>query len=88
MKEFGDKIPADKKEPIEQALAELKQAHAEKDVHRCKAAIDNLNNVFGAAATEMYNASSAQGEPSGNASGAQDAEVTDVDFEEVKDDKK
>jgi molecular chaperone DnaK len=87
MKEFGDKIPADKKEPIESALAELKQAHAEKDVNRCKTAIENLNNVFGAAATDMYNASSDQGQASGNTQG-NDAEVTDVDFEEVKDDKK
>jgi molecular chaperone DnaK len=87
MKEFGDKIPADKKEPIETALAELKQAHAEKDVNRCKSAIENLNNVFGAAATDMYNASSDQGQPSGNTQNA-DSEVTDVDFEEVKDDKK
>jgi molecular chaperone DnaK len=89
MKEFGDKIPADKKEPIESALAELKQAHAEKDVNRCKSAIENLNNVFGAAATDMYNASSEQGQAqsSGNAQG-NDSEVTDVDFEEVKDDKK
>jgi molecular chaperone DnaK len=87
MKEFGDKIPADKKEPIESALAELKQAHAEKDVNRCKSAIDNLNNVFGAAATDMYNNSSEQGQATGNTQGS-DAEVTDVDFEEVKDDKK
>jgi molecular chaperone DnaK len=89
MKEFGDKIPADKKEPIESALAELKQAHAEKDVNRCKTAIENLNNVFGAAATDMYNASSDQGQAqsSGNTQG-NDSEVTDVDFEEVKDEKK
>ncbi|MFM7727509.1 MAG: Hsp70 family protein, partial [Flavobacteriales bacterium] len=87
MKEFGDKIPADKKEPIETALNELKQAHAEKDINRCKAAIENLNNVFSAAATDMYNASSGEGQPTGN-TGGQDAEVTDVDFEEVKDDKK
>jgi molecular chaperone DnaK len=87
MKEFGDKIPADKKEPIESALAELKQAHAEKDVNRCKSAIDNLNNVFGAAATEMYNQSGEQGQPTGNTQGS-DSEVTDVDFEEVKDEKK
>ncbi len=69
------------------ALNELKQAHAEKDIDRCKSAIENLNNVFGAAATEMYNASSTEGQPTAN-TGAQDAEVTDVDFEEVKDDKK
>jgi len=92
MKEFGDKIPADKKQPIEDALAELKKAHAEKDIEKCKAAIENLNNVFGAAATDMYNAGNAQGGAEGQGSSsnntAADAEVTDVDFEEVKDDKK
>jgi hypothetical protein len=43
--------------------------------------------VFGAAATEMYNASSDQGQTSGNTQN-NDSEVTDVDFEEVKDEKK
>lgn len=90
MKEFGDKIPADKKKPIEDALEELKKAHAEKDVNRCKAAIENLNNVFSAAASEMYNASgnAGQGQENTSSTGSNDAEVTDVDFEEVKDDKK
>ena len=87
MKEFGDKIPADKKAPIESALEELKKAHAEKDITRCKSAIENLNNVFGAAATDMYNASGQESANTGNA-GSQDSEVTDVDFEEVKEDKK
>jgi molecular chaperone DnaK len=87
MKEFGDKIPADKKEPIENALAALKSAHADKDIERCKSAIENLNNVFGAAATDMYNASSQEGGSTAGTSG-QDSEVTDVDFEEVKDEKK
>lgn len=93
LKEFGDKIPADKKQPIEDALAELKKAHAEKDIEKCKAAIENLNNVFGAAATDMYNNSgSAQGgaDAGSNAGGSTNnqEEVTDVDFEEVKEDKK
>ena len=87
MKEFGDKIPADKKEPIENALSELKSAHADKDIERCKSAIENLNNVFGAAATDMYNASSQEGASNAGTAG-QDSEVTDVDFEEVKDEKK
>jgi molecular chaperone DnaK len=87
MKEFGDKIPADKKAPIESALEELKKAHAEKDITRCKSAIENLNSVFGAAATDMYNASGQESANTGNA-GSQDSEVTDVDFEEVKEDKK
>ena len=92
LKEFGDKIPADKKQPIEDALAELKKAHAEKDVEKCKAAIEQLNNVFSAASAEMYNNSGSAGSAGadGGASGssASHEEVTDVDFEEVKDDKK
>ncbi|MDH5297371.1 MAG: Hsp70 family protein, partial [Nitrospirota bacterium] len=89
LKEFGDKIPADKKQPIEDALAELKKAHAEKNTDQVRSAIEKLNTVFSAAATDMYNTSGtaeAAGEPAPQQ--AQDAEVTDVDFEEVKEDKK
>ncbi|MFZ4785464.1 MAG: molecular chaperone DnaK [Flavobacteriales bacterium] len=90
LKEFGDKLPADKKSEIESALEGLKKAHAEKDLNTIKSAMDHLNQVFQAASQDMYNAANAQGSASepGSASNAQDAEVTDVDFEEVKDDKK
>jgi molecular chaperone DnaK len=92
LKEFSDKIPADKKQPIEDALAELKKAHAEKDIEKCKSAIENLNNVFSAAATDMYNNTGNDGGADANAnaggSSSNQEEVTDVDFEEVKDDKK
>jgi molecular chaperone DnaK len=92
LKEFGDKIPADKKAPIDSALEELKAAHADKNLDRIKAAMENLNNEFSKVSQDMYNAASegsagaqdAQGGPQNTA----DAEVTDVDFEEVKDDKK
>ena len=93
MKEFGDKLPADKKGPIEEALNKLKAAHAAQDIAAIDAATTELNAVFQAASQEMYNAqaaSGAQGEPQGgqqaNAGGnnKQDGEVTDVDFEEVK----
>ena len=93
LKEFGDKLPADKKGPIEEALGKLKTAHASQDIPGIDAATTELNEVFQAASQEMYNAqaaSGAQGEPQGgqqaNAGGSskQDGEVTDVDFEEVK----
>jgi molecular chaperone DnaK len=92
LKEFGDKLPADKKGPIEAALVKLKTAHASQDMAGIDAATAELNAVFQAASQEMYNAqaaSGAQGEPQGgqqaNAGGSkQDSEVTDVDFEEVK----
>ncbi|MGE0018239.1 MAG: molecular chaperone DnaK [Draconibacterium sp.] len=95
LKEFGDKIPADKKQPIEDALKKLKDAHASKDLTAIDAAMTELNTVFQAASQEMYNASQAQGgqqanpnagDQSSSAGGKQkaDGEVTDVDFEEVK----
>ena len=96
LKEFGDKLPADKKAPIESALQELKEAHKAQDVARINSAIDKLNSVFQAASQEMYNAQAqqqqggAQQGPQGNPNagqpnnGGKDQEVTDVDFEEVK----
>jgi molecular chaperone DnaK len=90
--EFGDKLPADKKQPIEDALAELKTAHESKDFEAMDAAMEKLNTVFQAASQEMYAASQEAGaEGNGAASSegeeTEDSEVTDVDFEEVKDDK-
>ena len=97
LKEFGDKLPADKKGPIEAALAKLKEAHKVQDIAGIDAATTELNTVFQAASQEMYNAASAQGGPEGAAGGGHqgnpgaqqpgpkgDGEVTDVDFEEVK----
>jgi len=95
LKEFGDKLPADKKGPIEAALGKLKDAHKAQDMSGIDAATTELNAVFQAASQEMYNASSAQGQggPAGPQDGGQgsqqqgpkgDGEVTDVDFEEVK----
>jgi molecular chaperone DnaK len=94
LKEFGDKIPADKKEPIEKALAELKEAHKSQDIEAIDKATAELNNVWQAASQDMYNASQqAQGAEGqqGPADGGKeekpkddDQEVTDVDFEEVK----
>ncbi len=90
LKEFGDKLPADKKGPIEAALGKLKEAHKAQDLTAIDAATAELNNVFQAASQEMYNAqANAQPGPDAgqqaNAGGSkQDGEVTDVDFEEVK----
>ena len=93
LKEFGDKLPADKKGPIEAALATLKTAHQSQDLAGIDAATTELNTVFQAASQEMYNAQAQSnggseqphGEEHANAGGAkQDGQVTDVDFEEVK----
>jgi len=90
LKEFGDKLPADKKTEIESSLEELKKAHAEKDLDTIKASMDKLNAVFQAASADMYNnAGGASDADAGEQqAGGNDGEVTDVDFEEVKDEKK
>lgn len=90
LKEYGDKIPADKKQPIEDALTRLKDAHQTQDVDGCEKLMAELNTAFQAASQEMYNAAQqaqANGGAQGHTSTTADAEVTDVDFEEVKDGK-
>jgi molecular chaperone DnaK len=98
LKEFGDKIPADKKGPIEKALNELKEAHKKQDIAEIDKATAELNNVWQAASQDIYNASQQAGgaqpggaqpgpdaqQQSSSSSGKGDDEVTDVDFEEVK----
>ena len=91
LKDFGDKLPADKKGPIENALNKLKEAHKNQDLAYIDAAMAELNTVFHAASEEMYKAGAQQqqGQPDPGAgqstgSGGNADEVTDVDFEEVK----
>ncbi|MBK8340466.1 MAG: molecular chaperone DnaK [Flavobacteriales bacterium] len=90
--EFGDKIPADKKKPIEDALGRLKDAHKAQDLVAVEKMMGELNAVFQAASQEMY-AAAQQAQANGGAqqnttNTGNDSEVTDVDFEEVKDEKK
>ena len=98
LKEFGDKLSADKKAPIEEALEKLRTAHKNQDIAAIDTAIGELNTVFHAASQEMYNAQNANAQSGGgdgqptdggssqsqNNTGNQDGNVTDVDFEEVK----
>ncbi len=86
LKEYGDKIPADKKQPIEDALSELKKEFEAKNTHNLQPAIDRLNNAFQEASQDLYNAANANEGTAQNASEPAD-EVTDVDFEEVGDKK-
>ena len=83
--EFGDKLPADKKEPIEAAIAELKKAHEAEDIAAIDTSMEALNQIFQAASQEMYAQSNEAG-AEGKAPEAEPAkeDVTDVDFEEVK----
>lgn len=95
LKDLGDKLPADKKAPIEEALAKLKEAHKAQDIEAIDAATAELNTVFQAASQDMYNAQDAgaqqgaggpqdAGQQGPNQGGGSDDDVTDVDFEEVK----
>ena len=91
LKELGDKIPANKKAPIEAALAKLKEAHQTQNLAGIDAGITEVNNAFQAASQEMYNAqqqsgSAHQGPTSGGSQQGPSGSggVTDVDFEEVK----
>ena len=95
LKEYGDKIPAEKKSVIESALAELKTAHGARNLSDIDAALSKLNTGWQAASQDMYNATGGQdpnagagGSQANNSKGSSDGEVTDVDFEEVKEDKK
>jgi molecular chaperone DnaK len=90
LKEYGDKISADKKTPIETGLKKLQDAFAAKNFEEMEAAQTELQEAWNAASEEMYKATQeagAQGAPSEGPSDNSD-QVTDVDFEEVKDDDK
>ena len=94
LKEYGDKIPADKKLAIEGALAKLKEAHKNADIAAIDAAIAELNTAWQAASQEIYQAQQAQqaqqgaqGNPNAGAQGGAQqggAQPEDVEFEEVK----
>jgi molecular chaperone DnaK len=88
LKEYGDKIPAEKKEAIEKAVAELKKAHEAKDLAGIDTHMEALNAAWAAASEDMYKAtqgaenSDAKAGAEGATAGAEN--VQDVDFEEVK----
>ncbi|MDU1906374.1 MAG: molecular chaperone DnaK [Dysgonomonas sp.] len=93
LNELGDKVPADKKAPIEAALNKLKDAHKAQDLDGIDTAMNELNTLFQALSQEMYNQTGRQpgadpnmgGQPNDQQSSQNnDGDVTDVDFEEVK----
>tara|TARA_Y100001968_G_scaffold131133_1_gene119697 strand:+ start:750 stop:2660 length:1911 start_codon:yes stop_codon:yes gene_type:complete len=91
LKEFGDKLSEDKKKPITEALDELKKAHEAKDVTAIDAAMEKMNESWKSASEEMYKASqdaSQQTASDPQQEGQKSDDVTDVDFEEVKEDDK
>jgi molecular chaperone DnaK len=91
LKEYGDKISADKKAPIEAALEKVKEAHKSQDLNAIDAATTELNTVWTAASEEMYKATQEAG-PQADGADGQSAQsnnngsenVTDAEFEEVK----
>jgi molecular chaperone DnaK len=95
LKEFGNKIPGDKKESITKSLEELKTAHKNKDLPGIDKAMANLNSMWQSASEDMYKSAQPQQPQEGPQAGPQagpeqkqqsgNDEVTDVDFEEVKD---
>ena len=90
--EYADKIPADKKEAIEQGVAELKEAHKLQDIAQIEAATEKLNAAWTAASADMYKetqdagAAAQPGADAGEATAdaTADDNVTDAEFEEVK----
>jgi molecular chaperone DnaK len=91
LKEFGDKLSADKKKPVEDALEELKKAYETKDIAVIDPALEKINEAWKSASEEMYKAQqSQQQDPSNseqsseNPEGKESDDVEDVDFEEVK----
>ena len=88
LKEFGDKLSDDKKQPIEAALEELKKAYETKDIAVIDPALEKINEAWKVASEEMYKAQEgAQGatpEGAPEESASQEENVEDVDFEEVK----
>jgi molecular chaperone DnaK len=93
LKEYGDKIPADKKAPIEAALAKLKEAHKAGDLAQIDATVEEMNKAWTAASEEIYKAQAAGAQPNGDGQPHADAgaqqqgggdNVEDAQFEEVK----
>ena len=88
LKDNGDKLPADQKPAIEQALQQLKDAHKSQDIAAVDSAMNNLNQVMQAASAQMYQGGAQAGpQPDANQQQSQNNQgdnVQDADFEEVK----
>ncbi len=82
--EFGDKLPEDKKSPIEDAIADLKKAHEAKDMEAIDVKMEALTQIFQSASQDMYKQSNESNSEPNEDSGESTEDVTDVDFEEVK----
>ncbi|MEX2590854.1 MAG: molecular chaperone DnaK [Chitinophagales bacterium] len=97
LKDYGDKIPEEKKGPIEEALKNLKEAQQSQDLEKIDQAVEAMNTAWSAASQDIYNAQQQEGAAQGGAEGEASAEgqektddegVQDVEYEEVNDDDK
>jgi molecular chaperone DnaK len=98
LKEYGDKLPADKKAAIEAGVEELKEAHKAQDISRIDSAMEKLNAAWQAASQDIYQAQQQSTSDNGGAGGSQSStdstsgtgngDVTDVEYEEVDDKQK
>jgi molecular chaperone DnaK len=96
IKEYGEKIPADKKSAIESGLEKLREAHKNQDIAAIDTAVNELNTAWQAASADMYaqgaqagpEAGAEGGQPNGHSQSSAEGDVTDVDYEEVGGDKK
>jgi molecular chaperone DnaK len=85
LKEVEDKIPADKKKPIEDALGKLKEAHKNQDVDAIEKSMEELNTVFQAASQDIYNAQNAdQQQEQGKSEHSEQSEQTKGSKQEGK----
>jgi len=92
LKEFGDKLPSDKKAAIESALEDLKSAYESKDIATIEVALEKINNAWKSASEDIYKAQQGgdagaganYSEPGPQPNAGGDNNVQDVDFEEVK----
>ena len=94
LKDYGDKLSDDKKKPIEDSLKELKKAHESKDLALIDSAMEKINEAWKNASEQMYKATQEAGgntvnpkEEANEKKSESSDDVTDVDFEEVKEDK-
>lgn len=90
LNEYGDKVPANHKETIQAAAAELKEAHKAEDMDKIEKATEALNAAWNAASQEIYQATQAEGaqgateNPDAGANAGDSTDAQDVEFEEVK----
>jgi Molecular chaperone len=84
LKEYGDKLPADKKSTIEAALAKVKTAHGARDVAGIDAALEELNQAWRAASEELYKAMNDQPGTDANATSGQTADAKSGDVQDAE----